>query len=309
MSHVKTDILLETGTNELEILEFIIDGNSFGINVSKISKLSQALPIQAMPRSHPFIEGVFQIRDEVHTLVNLSEYLHLRPSEKPGNDIFIIANFNQTSISFRVHKVENIHRVFWTSISKPDSAIYGGQEGIITGITRIGDHILSIIDFEKILFDISPETGIQFSEVEKMEARPHVDMPLLVVEDSELLRRMILAALHKAGYQKVMLCDNGQEAWDMLLGIKGQMASTPLTDMVSLIITDIEMPQMDGHRLTKLVKGDPALSSIPVVIFSSLIDEAMRIKGEGVGADAQLSKPEIAHLIRVIDGFLSKGDE
>jgi two-component system chemotaxis response regulator CheV len=298
----KNEILLETGTNELEILEFLIAGNSFGINVSKINKLNQALPVQPMPRSHPFIEGVFHVREDVFTLVNLPGYLGLPPSDKPENDIFIVAGFNQISIAFRVDRVENIHRISWTAINKPDVTIYGGQEGIVTGITKIGDRIISIIDFEKIVFDISPESGIQMSEIEGLSERDRIDIPLLVAEDSELLRRMILEALHKAGYQKVTICDNGQEAWDMLLEFK----SNPVTlfSNVALIITDIEMPQMDGHRLTKLIKDDPVLSSLPVIIFSSLIDEAMRIKGDSVGANAQLSKPEIGQLVSLIDSFL-----
>lgn len=308
MSDVRSEILLETGTNELEILEFIIDGNSFGINVSKINKLNQAIPVQPMPRSHPFIEGVFHIRDEVYTLVNLPEYLGLRPSEHPKSDIFIIASFNQISMAFRVDKVENIHRVSWASINKPDVTIYGGQEGIITGITKIGERIISIVDFEKIVFDISPESGIQISEIEELGERSRNDTPILVAEDSELLRRMILEALHKAGYQKVVICDNGQEAWEQMCKYKEKTSSVPLRDMVSIVITDIEMPQMDGHRLTKLIKEDAVLQSIPVIIFSSLIDEAMQVKGESVGANAQLSKPEIGRLVGVIDSFLNVTD-
>lgn len=308
MSEIKSEILLETGTNELEILEFIIDGNSFGINVSKITKLNQSVPVQPMPRSHPFIEGVFHVRDDVITLVNLPEYLGLPPSGHPENDIFIIASFNQMTMAFRVDKVENIHRISWTAINKPDVTIYGGQEGIITGITKIGERIISIVDFEKIIFDISPESGIQLAEIDELGERSRMDVPILVAEDSELLRRMILEALHKAGYQKVVMCDNGQEAWDQLCQYRDRASIVPLSDMVSLVITDIEMPQMDGHRLTKLIKDDPTLSVLPVIIFSSLIDEAMQLKGETVGASAQLSKPEIGRLVGVIDSFVNAID-
>ncbi len=301
MAEIRSEILLESGTNELEILEFIIAGNSFGINVAKINKLNQALPVQAMPRSHPFIEGVFHIRDEVYTLVNLPGYLGLPPSDDDMKDIFIVASFNQISIAFRVDRVENIHRISWTAINKPDSTIYGGVEGIVTGITKINERIISIIDFEKIIFDISPETGIQMSEIEEMGERDRLDVPLLVAEDSELLRRMILEALHKAGYYKVTMCDNGQEAWEKLVGFRN--SGQPLIDQVSVVITDIEMPQMDGHRLTKLIKDDHVLGQLPVIIFSSLIDEQMHDKGVSVGANAQLSKPEIGRLVSLIDNF------
>ena len=143
-------------TNELEILEFIVSGNSYGINVAKITELMQAQDVQEMPLAHPCVEGVFQPRKEVYTLVDLSRYLGLGASEAPDKDIFIIANFNCMNIAFHVHAVEGIFRTSLSDIEKPDSIVYGGQDGVVIGIAKVDDKIISILDFEKITIDISP---------------------------------------------------------------------------------------------------------------------------------------------------------
>ena len=136
-----------------------------------------------------------------------------------------------------------------------------------------------------------------------MGDRPICDSPLVIAEDSILLQKMIDDALQRAGFTEVKNFNNGQEAWDYLKSIRND---SDLYDKVNLIITDIEMPEMDGHRLTKLVKDDPKLKVLPVVIFSSLIDDQMRLKGEQLGADEQLTKPEIGNLVHVIDKLLER---
>jgi len=162
MGIVDSNILLDTDTNELEILEFIISGNSYGINVAKITELMQAQEVQEMPLAHPCVEGVFQPRNDVYTLVDLAKYLGLSASEDSDKDIFIIADFNNMNIAFHVHGVEGIFRISWDDIEKPDSIVYGGQEGVVTGIAKVNDRIISILDFEKITIDISPETDFEF---------------------------------------------------------------------------------------------------------------------------------------------------
>ena len=305
MSIVDTNILLETGTNELEILEFTISGNSYGINVAKITELMQIQEVQEMPLAHPCVEGVFQPRDEVYTIVDLAKYLDLGPSEVPEKDIFIITNFNQMNIAFHVHAVESIFRISWQDIEKPDSIIYGGQEGVVTGIAKVNDRIISILDFEKITFDISPETGIDLDTVKAYTGVDRENIPIVLAEDSALLRKMLTEALHTSGYYNLYIYNNGEEAWNHISEMKAQHPDDVLS-RVRCLITDIEMPRMDGHRLTKLIKGDPVLMDIPVVIFSSLIDENMQKKGQEVGADAQLSKPEIARLVGVVDTMVSR---
>jgi len=305
---VDTNILLETGTNELEILEFVISGNSYGINVAKITELMQIQEVQEMPLAHPCVEGIFQPRSEVYTIVDLAKYLGLGVSDDPSKDIFVITNFNQMNIAFHVHAVESIFRISWNDIEKPDSIIYGGDEGVVTGIAKVNDRIISILDFEKITFDISPETGIDLNTVKAYSGVDREQTPVVVAEDSALLRKMLMEALHTSGYQNITILNNGEEAWEHIKRFKDAGVSNILS-RVNCLITDIEMPRMDGHRLTKLIKSDPVLMKIPIVIFSSLIDENMQKKGEEVGADAQLSKPEIANLVGLVDVLVNRSNE
>lgn len=305
----RREILLESGTNEIEIMEFTIADNLFGINVAKVREIMMPSPVKPMPHSHPAVEGVFRPRDEVITVIDLPAYLNLPPSEN-GRNLFIITHFNQIYVAFRVHTVVGIDRISWGGIQKPDKTIYGGKDGIATGLATFEDRLITILDFEKIVADIAPSTGIQLSDIDKLGVRPISDRRILIAEDSLLLSSMICAALQKAGYEKIEKFDNGKEAWDYLTELRNSMQEgDDVLERAACIITDIEMPQMDGHRLTKLVKRDPILKTIPVIIFSSLISSEMEIKGKSLGADEQLSKPEIGHLITVIDQLLARREK
>jgi two-component system chemotaxis response regulator CheV len=164
-----------------------------------------------------------------------------------------------------------------------------------------------ILDFESIVSTISPETGLRFSDIDEMEERARSDSPVLIAEDSPLLSKLITDCLRKAGYQKLIVTMNGEEAWDKLCDLKDEGT---VLDKVHCIITDIEMPKMDGHRLTKLVKEDEVLKKIPLIIFSSLVNDEMKRKGEQLGADAQLTKPEIGQLVDAIDRLIAhRGEE
>ena len=186
----------------------------------------------------------------------------------------------------------------WSDIVKPDSTINTAGEGMATGIVRIDGKLIIILDFEKIVSDINPETGLKISDVERMTHRTRNETPILIAEDSALLSKMIVNCLEQAGYTNITTTANGQECWEKL---QEYNASGDLDSKVACIITDIEMPQMDGHHLTKLVKDDPDMNHLPVIIFSSLVNEEMKIKGKQLGADAQLSKPEIGQLVSEID--------
>ncbi len=298
----QTGILLETGTNEIELMEFTINGNLYGINVAKVREIIMSDKVKPMPHTHPAVEGIFKPRDILLTVVDLPMYLTGKPSEPNPKDLFIITNFNNLHIAFRVHTVEGISRISWQNIQKPDKTVTGGDEGVATGIAQCGKDLVTILDFEKIVAEIAPETSIQMSEIEKLGHRFRNETPIILAEDSILLARMIQNALTKAGYINITKFDNGQEAWDYLHSIPEE----EVINKVGLVITDIEMPKMDGHHLTKLIKEDALLRRVPVVIFSSLINPEMEIKGKEVGADEQLSKPEIGHLVEVLDGLLMK---
>ena len=300
----KNGILLETGTNEIEIMEFTINDNLFGINVAKVREIMMSAPVKPMPHAHPAVEGIFKPRDIVITVVDLPKYLTDQECEKGPKDLFIVTNFNKMFVAFRVHTVVGISRISWRDIQKPDNTISGGVDGVTTGIAQCGDDLVSILDFEKIVAEIAPQTSIQLSEVDALGKRDRSTAPIWVAEDSILLTQMIRTALVRAGYENVRMFPNGAELWDALQELEDV---DNLEEHVALIITDLEMPQMDGHRLTKLIKSSTAFRKLPVVIFSSLITEEMRRKGKEIGADEQLSKPEIGHLIGILDELLGKG--
>lgn len=296
-----TKILLENGTNELEVLEFVVDGNYFGINVAKVKEIIPYQAVTPVPNAHPYVEGIFMPRETMITAIDLKHCLNRGVSE--NNGLFIITNFNKLDIAFHVDNVIGIHRVSWGDIIKPDGTVNSGDEGVSTGIVKLGDKLIIILDFEKIVTEINPETGLKIAEIDEMGERQRSDVPILIAEDSVLLNKLIVDSLHKAGYVNIIHTKNGQEAYDIICDCK---KNGTLNEHVQVLITDIEMPLMDGHRLTKLVKDDDATKHIPVVIFSSLVNDEMRRKGESLGANAQLSKPEIGNLVRVVDSLVMK---
>ena len=303
-SQNKAEILLESGTNELEIMEFTIDGELFGINVAKVREIMKISSVKPMPNSHSVIEGIFKPRDTVITVLNLAKYLHLPESTDRDRDIFIVTNFNNLNFAFHVHTVVGIDRISWTSMQKPDNIIYGGQEGVATGIAEYEKRLITILDFEKIVAEISPEDGIKVADIDKLGHRNRNDKPILIAEDSMLLSKMIVESLHKAGYANIIKTENGQEAYNFLQEAKNE--GDLLSDHVVCVVTDIEMPQMDGYHLTKLIKEDAVLKQLPVILFSSIINDEVKNKGLQVGADAQISKPQIASLVTIIDSLTSK---
>lgn len=302
---METGILLESGTNELEILEFKVGNNYYGINVAKIREIISYQTPTPIPNADPRIEGIFMPRDEIISIIDLAEVMHLEKPEKVSNDMYIVTNFNQLNTAFHVNAVLGIHRVSWSDIVKPDSTINTAGEGMATGIIRIDKKLIIILDFEKIVSEINPETGLKVSDVEHMRNRSRNESPILIAEDSALLSKMIVNCLERAGYTNLTTTDNGQECWDKL---QQYLAEGTVDENVSCIITDIEMPQMDGHRLTKLVKEHEQLKHLPLIIFSSLVNAEMRRKGEQLGADAQLSKPEIGQLVGAIDSLIGSTD-
>jgi two-component system chemotaxis response regulator CheV len=305
MKNSKEGILLETGTNEIEIMKFLVLGEYYGINVAKVKEIMMSQKVKPMPHSHPAVEGFFKPRGQLITVINLEAYLtgKMPKIKENSRDLFIITSFNRMVVAFRVDSIEGISRISWKSISKPDKTLSQGEESIATGIAQCDDTLVTILDFEKIVAEIAPETSIQMSEIEALGARSRNESPIVLAEDSIMLQKMVVDALNKAGYTNVRVFNNGEEAWNYLSKIRDD---SDLYSKVSLVITDLEMPKMDGHRLTKLIKDDEKLKKIPVIIFSSLINEQMFLKGKEVGADEQLSKPEIGHLVHVIDGLLER---
>ncbi|RKJ42115.1 chemotaxis signal transduction protein CheV [Acutalibacter sp. 1XD8-33] len=306
MDIMRDEILLESGTNEIQILEFTIDGVLYGINVAKVRQITISEPVKFMPHTHEAVEGIFKPRDEVITVINLPRFLGSANYEPKEKDMFVLTGFNKMTVAFRVHTVEALSRISWKGIQKPDTTINGGNDGVATGIAQCGDDLVTILDFERIVAEIAPETSIKISEIDALGPRERNNRPIVIAEDSILLSHMIKESLTKAGYTNLRMFPNGHDLWIFLSACKKE---NTLDENAALIVTDIEMPQMDGHRLTKLVKDDPEMKHIPLIIFSSLISEEMRIKGKELGADEQMSKPEIGRLVNVMDALLVKKEE
>lgn len=298
----KNKILLESGTNELEIVMFKVGTGIFGINVLKVREIINPLPITQTPNGHPHVEGVIRLRQEVIPVVDLAKVLNFPPSENPKQDKFIISELNKMKVAFHVHSVSRIHRISWEQIEKP-SQLSTGEQAHTIGIVKMEDEMSLLLDFEKIVTDISPESGVNVDSLKVLGPRDRSTKKIIAAEDSAILRRLLGDTLGEAGYENVQFFENGRAAWNYLEEIANDDSRDP-KDVVNLIITDLEMPQMDGHHLTVKVKEHPRLKDIPVVIFSSLITDDLYHKGEKVGASAQVSKPEIVELVEYIDKLI-----
>jgi two-component system chemotaxis response regulator CheV len=294
-------ILVDSGTNELEIVEFTIGKSKFGINVIKVREIINPLPITPVPRSHKNVEGIIELRGEVLPVINVAEATGFPPSDEPQYDKYIVTEFNKTKMVFHVHTVTQIHRISWAQIEKPNE-MYQGLETQITGVVKHNGEMILLLDFEKMVVEINEETAISKKKLNQVEQREVSKKPIYIAEDSPLLRTLIKDTLKEAGYVNTIFFENGQE---LLNEITNNLSSgNEITEFVNLIITDIEMPQMDGHHLTKKIRENKDTNKLPVIIFSSLITDSLRHKGEGVGATAQVSKPEIGELVQLIDQYI-----
>ncbi len=294
-------VLLESGTNELEIVEFSVGNNKFGINVIKVREIINPIRVVTIPHAHPHIEGIIEIRGEILPVINMARVLGYPDSDQPVMDKYIVTEFNMQKVIFHVHGVDKIHRISWQQIEKP-THLYQNLDSQIIGVIRKEDGMILLLDFEKIVVDINPETGINPNRLKRVEKRDRSQFKIVVAEDSALLRKLLSDTLTEAGFQKVDFFENGKDA---LAYLENAILQEPTIEKIAqLVITDIEMPVMDGLFLTKQIKEHSILSKLPVVIFSSLITDDLRHKGETVGADAQVSKPEIGELINMIDRLL-----
>lgn len=302
-----TNILLESGTNELEVLEFTVSNIHYGINVAKVLEIMPYEEVTPIPNSHPFVEGIFMPRDTIISVINLKKCLGCEVNENDKEGLLFITNFNNLNTAFHVDSVQGIHRVSWEDINSPDSTITSDNGGgSATGVLKYEDRLIVILDFEKIVASINSETSLKVSDLDNYVSEDRSHSPIIIAEDSKMLMKMIKDSLIKAGYTNLILNYNGKDAYDKLIEYKEE---GNVLEKVHCIITDIEMPKMDGHRLCKLVKSDDVLKKIPVIIFSSLINSDVRKKGESVGADEQLTKPEIGQLVDAVDRLVSQYEE
>lgn len=297
-----SEILLKSGTNEVEVIAFSIGESHFGINVLKVREIINPITITHVPQSHQYVEGIINLREEIIPLINLSRVLGLADSTTPEQDKFIVAEMNEMKIAFRVHDISRIYRLSWTDIEKPDE-LSSIEQTYAIGYSRIEDRMTILIDFEKIIIEINPELGVSKTAIKDLGERTRSKKQILIAEDSAVLRSLLRDTLEEAGYHRLITFENGADAWRFLQSLADEKGPA-VQDEIQLIITDIEMPQMDGHHLTENVKSNVHLKGIPVIIFSSLITDDLYHKGETVGASAQVTKPQLVNLIKTIDQYI-----
>lgn len=303
---MSAEYVLNGGMNELEVMEFMVGNHHYGINVAKIQEIIAWHPVTPVPNINPCIEGIFMPRKQMISVIDLRRCLGFEPFQ-PGDKkgLFIITQFSKLTTAFHIDEIRGIHRVSWENIHVPDTSAEAGGADLATGVVRIEDHLTVVLDFERIVSSINPEAGVKVSDLDEYEAKDRSATPILLAEDSKMLSKLIQECLRRAGYTNLIVNENGQEAWDKLneFAADGQ---EKVLKKVHCIITDIEMPKMDGHTLTKLVKGHNWMKKIPVIIFSSMINDVIYKQGEELGADAQLTKPEIGRLVSVVDEMVER---
>lgn len=296
----KTGILLESGTGEVEILHFTVSGVHYAINVVKVKELLQIENISKIPNAHPAISGLSLIRGEMISVVDLLYVLEGQKNEKVKNGMTLVCEFNKIKVGFAIESVLGIQRIGWNQIIKPDNLT---SNSLIIGNINLNNEIIMLLDFEKIVMDINPNTGINIDRIKDIVVKDRSKIKIALADDSPMIRKVLLDTLTRAGFTKLKFFDDGMETLDYLLMLVEKKGEKFMED-IDLLITDIEMPQLDGHSLTRRVKEHRNLKNLPVIIFSSLITGDLLHKGEAVGADAQMSKPEIENLVKLIDEIL-----
>ena len=315
---MKTNILLESGTNELEIVEFYLDevraGDAeyrgfYGINVAKVLEIIRMPKLTDMPEaSHPSVLGAFNLRDEIIPLIDLACWLGKKRIQKEPPKI-IVTEFNRTKSAFLVSGVTRIHRINWSEVEAPSSYVSSLTVNSITGVVKFPNRIVFILDMEKICGDLNPSADPFGSPLEEMVNEIKAkDIRVLVADDSSMARNMITGILQKAGFH-VTAVENGEVAWQHLLKIKRRLLDddVPLESLLDVVVSDIEMPKMDGHNLTKRIKDDVVLKNLPVILCSSIITDTLHHKGLAVGADDQISKAELNDLVDRVLTLVSQG--
>ncbi len=321
-TEVNKGILLESGTNELEIIELYVDEEDgsgyrgyYGVNVAKVVEIiSMPTQIHQPPNASKFISGVFNHRDKVIVLVDLAVWLGKnRSQEKPP--IVIITEFNKITSAFLVSGVTRIHRTSWANIKPLDAYLQRYSEAI-TGMILLENKTVLMLDLERIISELDPRLAVP-KIPEGMTMMPAADTPansikyplkVLHADDSGMIRRTTKQLLEEKKEFIVTSVVDGTEAWAYLEDLKKKAAAEnkPATDFLDIVLSDIEMPGMDGYHLCQRVKSDAALGILPVVLFSSLITDKLRHKGESVGADGQLAKPSPLELVRDLKEIVVK---
>lgn len=295
---MSNNILLETGTGELEIVDFLIKGAHYSINVLKIKEIIKLTDIVPSPGSPGAIAGKSSVRNQLVSVIDLRMVLHQEKTPDYDQTIGLLCEFNQTTVVFLVDEVLGIKRIKWDQLNNTDVI---SNTALVVGTILIDETIITLLDFESIVLSLSPKNTYynSFPSTDELNQKRH-KVNLVLADDSKTVRAMLKDALSGSGYNHLTFFNDGSSAYDYLSEIKAEQGMD-FGKQVSLLITDIEMPIMDGYTLTRKVKEDPILNTLPIIIFSSMITDDLYHKGKQVGAEAQISKPSLKKLVAIID--------
>ena len=310
----QTNILLDAGTNELEVVEFHLDEDDYrghyGVNVAKVLEIIRLQPVTAMPQMrHPAVLGAFPHRDgRVVPLVDLALYLGKKRAETQEPKI-IVTEFNNIITGFLVSGVNRIHRLSWQEVEAPGNFLQNMSRNAITGVVRLEGRVVFILDMEAIVGELDPALAIRLDGHLDGGADANAVYTVLHADDSGNVRNLVKRLMEESGRFNVIQTSNGEEAWNVLAKFRQEEAQggTPVKQRVQAVISDIEMPQMDGLTLCRKIKEDSTLQYLPVALFSSLVTERLEHKGESVGADAQFAKPDLQVLSEKVLELIASG--
>jgi two-component system, chemotaxis family, chemotaxis protein CheV len=293
-------ILLETGTNEVEVLELLVGGQSYGVNVLKVKQIISYDPkgLTKIYGLHPAVMGMFLFRGRSVPLINLGTYFGQDQTDTQDL-VAVICEFNQSSYGFVVDGLTKIYRISWDQIQSPSYLVQNIQ-AMITGIVPIENREIMIMDLESIVGEVVGRKN-SFDDSDESCSDPNLrSSRLIIADDSVLVQQQISKMLVKAGFENICVCANGQEAYDQIFSGSQEALDNPF----DVLVTDIEMPALDGLSLCKKVKSQ--FPGIRVLVLSSLITVQMIAKCEAAGADGYLSKAEPKKLIPLIASLLAK---
>ncbi len=292
--------ILKTGSNELEIVLFRVGDQNFGINVAKVKEILRYSGHRPIPHAPKALLGIFQSRNRVLPLISLRRYMNMEDEDDITKSKIIITDYFNLQTAFLVDDVYRLFRIKWEDIIPPSE--YEMAEGYIIGTTQIEEKLVHLLDFERIVIELNPEVVKTKDESAKAQFG---NIKIVMAEDSDTTRKLLKETLESLGFEEIKTFKNGKEAYDYLLSVKKriQEENSSIKAFVDILITDIEMPQMDGYTLTKLIKEDPLLKVLPVIIFSSISSPEVHFKKDIVGADVHITKydiPKLAGYINVL---------
>ncbi|MCG7489963.1 chemotaxis protein [Vibrio sp. Of14-4] len=324
MSTSSSTILTESGTNELEIIEFHLekqmpDGSKktcyYGINVAKVREVIQVPETSDYPNAQPHMIGVFSSRDILTPLVDLAGWLGVPTSKEIDKKFVIVTDFNRMTNGFLIDSISRIHRISWNDVESPSQFLEAGEQDCVVAVVRKDQNLIMILDFEKIIADINPELSMEKYDVtadksvdlnQKMITKRNAKT-IMVVDDSAFIRSLIQDTLSSAGYN-IIACKDGGEAHEKLLELAeaAKKEDVPVTEFVDAVVSDVEMPRMDGMHLVKRLRESDVYKEMPIVMFSSLMSDDNREKALALGANDTLTKPEIGRMVALMDQFILK---